>query len=152
MSGHAAGRREVGTPLALQRMFHNPEPKALQMKTGTDIKPRVLSAESLQGDKVKNTEGEDLGEIKSIMLDLGHGRIAYAVLSFGGIMGLGDKLFALPWSALELDTEDHAFILDVPKERLEAAKGFDKDHWPDFADTSFRETTYRHYGQKPYWA
>lgn len=121
------------------------------MKTGNGA-PRVLSADSIEGDKVKNAKGEDLGEIKSIMLDLEHGRIAYAVLSFGGFMGLGDKLFALPWSAMKLDTRDHAFILDVPKEKLEKAKGFDKDDWPDFADPSFRTSTYSHYGQKPYWS
>lgn len=112
---------------------------------------RVLSADSLEGSKVKNPKGEHLGEIKSLMLDLGHGRIAYAVLSFGGFMGLGDKLFALPWTSLKLDTNDESFILDVPKERLAEAQGFDKDKWPDFADSTFRTKTYSHYGQKPYW-
>jgi hypothetical protein len=123
----------------------------MKTNSGSNV-PRVLSADSLEGEKVKNAKGEDLGEIKSFMLDLYLGRIAYAVLSFGGFMGLGDKLFALPWSAMKLDTADHAFILDVPKERLEAAEGFDKDHWPNFADATFRKATYSHYGQAPYWA
>ena len=61
------------------------------------------------------------------MIDLGSGRIAYAVLSFGGILGMGDKLFAIPWSALTLDTVDHKFILNAGKKSLEAAPGFDKD-------------------------
>jgi hypothetical protein len=113
--------------------------------------PRVLSSGTIEGTSVKNPQGEDLGEIKTLMLDLAHGRIAYAVLSFGGVMGLGDRLFAIPWSALTIDSEDEKFILDAPKERLKAAKGFDKDNWPDFADPAFHETTYKHYGQAPYW-
>jgi sporulation protein YlmC with PRC-barrel domain len=114
--------------------------------------PRILSADSLSKDGVKNSKGEDLGDIREIMIDLEHGRVAYAVLSFGGFMGLGDKLFAVPWSSMKLDTRDHKFVLDVPKERLERANGFDKDNWPDFADPSFHRDTYAHYGAKPYWS
>jgi hypothetical protein len=113
--------------------------------------PRVLSADTLTGTTVRNRAGQNLGTIKSIMLDVAHGRIAYAVLSFGGFLGLGDKLFAVPWSALELDTDGEEFILDVPKERLQAAQGFDKQEWPDFADPTFHTRTYRHYEQAPYW-
>ncbi len=65
---------------------------------------RVLSASTLTGDRVRNAAGEDLGKVEEIMLDVPGGRIAYAVLSFGGMLGIGDKLFAVPWSALRLDT------------------------------------------------
>ncbi len=114
--------------------------------------PVALSSSSLCGDGVKNSSGEDLGEIKDIMIDLEHGRVAYAVLSFGGFLGLGDKYFAIPWSALQLDTQDHKFILDVPKERLKDAPGFDKDNWPNFAEANFHSDTYRFYDQKAYWS
>lgn len=113
--------------------------------------PNVLSADTLTQDDVKNPEGKDLGKVKEIMLDVEHGRIAYAVLSFGGFMGLGEKLFALPWSALRLDTENKCFILDVPKEQLKEADGFDADNWPNFADPTFHSATYERYGQRPYW-
>ncbi|GAA5784645.1 PRC-barrel domain-containing protein [Chitiniphilus shinanonensis] len=75
-----------------------------------------------------NTAGDDLGEIKGIMLDVQRGRIAYAVLSFGGFLGVGNKLFAIPWQTLVLDTDRKRFVLDVSEERLKAASGFDKDH------------------------
>jgi len=93
--------------------------------------PKVLSATSLIGNKVVNRSGEELGSIKELMIDLDEGQVAYAVLSFGGVMGVGDKLFAIPWEAMDLDTVQHAFILNVAKEALENAPGFDKDNWPD---------------------
>ena len=78
--------------------------------------PRVLSASTLEGDKVRNMEGEKLGEVKELMIDLESGRVAYAVLKFGGFLGMGDKLFAVPWEALRVSTEEHEFVLDVPKD------------------------------------
>jgi hypothetical protein len=78
------------------------------------------------------------------------GRVAYAVLSFGGFLGIADKLFAVPWSALKLDTENKRFILNVDKERLESAPGFDKDHWPDMADPTWQNTINSYYGTKSY--
>jgi hypothetical protein len=110
-----------------------------------------LTASTLTGNTVKNRAGEHLGEIEEIMLDLDSGRVAYAVLSFGGFLGLGDKLFAVPWHAMDLDTDDKAFILDVPKARLEKAPGFDKDHWPDFADQKWGLSIHQYYKQTPYW-
>ena len=80
------------------------------------------------------------------------GRIAYAVLSFGGFLGLGDKLFAIPWSALELDTEDKCFILDTDVERLKEAPGFDKDHWPSMADERWATSIHDYYHVTPYWS
>ena len=113
--------------------------------------PRVLSSDSLVGTNVYNLDGQELGTIKELMLDTQNGRITYAVLSFGGFMGIGDKLFALPWSAIKIDAEQERLLLDVTKEKLEQAEGFDKDDWPDFADPSFHTRTYSHSGQKTYW-
>jgi hypothetical protein len=113
--------------------------------------PKVLSAGSLAKDKVKNLNGEKLGDIVDFMIDLDSGRVAYAVLSFGGVLGVGSKLFAIPWKAMTLDTEDHAFILDTPKEALERAPGFDKDNWPDMSDPKWGTDIHTHYGIKPYW-
>lgn len=114
-------------------------------------KPRVLSASTLSGDPVRNTRGEDLGKIEDFMIDLERGRIAYAVLSFGGVFGVGDKLFAVPWKALTIDTDRHAFLLDVPKERLRNAPGFDKDDWPDITSADWNTQIHSFYGTKPYW-
>lgn len=112
---------------------------------------RALSASTLIGDDVVNTAGEDLGNVEEIMLDINSGRVVYAVLSFGGFLGLGDKYFAVPWDALTLDTESHAFVLDVDRETLENAPGFDKDNWPETGDNTWLVEVYDYYGYAPYW-
>ncbi len=112
--------------------------------------PRLMGADTLIGEDVYNHKGEELGDIKEIMLDMSTGGIAYAVLSSGGFMGIADKLFAVPWSALKLDTVKKCFLLDVDKERLESAPGFDKDDWPDMADPGWQNTVNSYYGAKTY--
>src|SRR5437868_1231304 len=92
---------------------------------------RVLSASTLAGDSVKNRAGEDLGTIKELMIDIPSGRVAYVVLSYGGFVGMGDKLFAIPWGALTVDEDRKCFILDADKAKLERAPGLDRDNWPD---------------------
>lgn len=114
--------------------------------------PEVMAADTLQGDKVVNREGEDLGTIEDIMIDVQRGRVAYAVMSCGGLLGLGDKLFAIPWSALTLDAERHRFMLDADRERFDKAPGFDKDHWPSMADDSWATQVHDFYGVRPYWS
>jgi sporulation protein YlmC with PRC-barrel domain len=96
--------------------------------------PAVMAASTLTGSKVMSADGEPIGKIAAIMLDMRGARIAYAVLSTGGFLGLGDTLHALPWSALTLDTDDHCFVLDAPAERVKNAPGFDKNHWPSMTD------------------
>lgn len=113
--------------------------------------PELMSADSLTGDSVVNAAGEDLGKIEAIMLDVPRGRIAYAVLSFGGFLGMGDKLFAIPWDTLTLDADRECFILDVDKERLQNAPGFDKAHWPAMADSQWASNIHTYYGSRPYW-
>lgn len=111
--------------------------------------PRLMGADTLVGNDVYNTRDEDLGDIKEIMLDMQGGRVAYAVLSFGGFLGLGEKLFAVPWSALKLDTVNKRFVLDVDKERLSNAPGFDKDDWPDMQDPIWSQQIHDYYGTRP---
>lgn len=101
--------------------------------------PNFLSASTLTGDDVKNLHDDSLGDLKDLMIDISTGKVAYAVLSFGGVLGMGNKLFAVPWDALEVDGENDQLILDMPKERLKDAPGFDKDHWPNFADSAFAD-------------
>lgn len=115
--------------------------------------PQVLSASTMIGNKILNPAGEQLGSIKELMIDPDDGFIIYAVLSFGGFLGMGDKLFAIPWEALTLDIEKDAFIFDVDKEVLKNAPGFDKDHWPDNAqyEAGWLLDIYEYYGYSPYW-
>ena len=114
--------------------------------------PQVMAADTLQGDEVRNAADENLGEITDIMIDVPTGRVAYAVMSVGGVLGMGSKLFAIPWSALQLDTESKCFRMNVPKERFEHAPGFDKDHWPTMADQQWAEDVHSFYDARPYWS
>ena len=98
---------------------------------------RVLPASKLTGDRVRNRAGEDLGKIEEIMIDIPSGRVAYAVIAFGGVMGIGEKLFAVPWGALTVDEEEHVFFLDTDRRRMEESPGFDSNHWPDMADPAW---------------
>jgi sporulation protein YlmC with PRC-barrel domain len=113
--------------------------------------PKVLSSTTICKDHVKNSAGEDLGKIEDLMVDLSSGRVAYAVLSFGGFLKMGNKLFAVPWQALHVDPANKQFVMNVDKKVLENAPGFDKDNWPDMADPTFGTRIYKHYGYKPYW-
>ncbi|MFN0059492.1 MAG: PRC-barrel domain-containing protein [Planctomycetota bacterium] len=108
-------------------------------------------ATALLGTKVTNNANENLGKLEDIVIDTDSGRILYGVLSFGGFLGVGDKLFALPWQSLQLSGDNRAFVLSVDKEVLKGAPGFDKNVWPDFADEKFATSTYDYYQQKPYW-
>jgi len=112
---------------------------------------RIVSAGTMVGDSVRNLSGDDLGKVQEIMLDVNDGSIAYAVLSFGGFLGMGDKLFTVPWKALTLVHDEEYFLLDVDKEVLENAPGFDKDNWPDFSDSTWGQGIHDHYSTTPYW-
>jgi sporulation protein YlmC with PRC-barrel domain len=91
---------------------------------------RILTATSIIGDKIYNNQDETLGDVKDIMLNLVDGSIEYVVIEYGGFLGIGEKFFAVPFKALHIHPDRHAFILNQSKEVLENAPGFDKDHWP----------------------
>lgn len=112
---------------------------------------RVLSSSSLSGDRVRNSAGEDLGKAHDLMIDLNSGRVAYVVLSYGGVLGMGNKLFAVPWDAIKVDEDQKCLILNVEKNRLENAPGFDKDNWPDMADEQWGGRIHEFYGTRPDW-
>jgi hypothetical protein len=103
---------------------------------------------SIIGSKVLNVEGEDLGKIEEIIIDSRDSRVAYAILSFGGFLGMGDKHFAIPWQALTLDPSERTAILMIDKDRLKNAPGFDKDKWPDMTDSTWAAEVLGHYGYK----
>ena len=110
----------------------------------------ILSSSSLSGNSVKNPKGEDLGKIEDFMINTDNGSVQYAVISFGGFLGMGDKLFAVPLTAMQVDTKDHCFVLDTDKTKLENAPGFDKDHWPNMADPKFSTSIHDYYGVQPH--
>src|SRR5687768_74707 len=113
---------------------------------------RVLPATILMKDKVVNPQGEELGKIDDVMIDFETGRIAYAILSSGGVLGVGDKMYAIPWGLLGLDSDGRRFVLNVDKEVLKTAPGFDKNaKWPDMSEREWGSALHRYYNTPCYW-
>ena len=113
--------------------------------------PEVMAASTLEGDKILCIEDEEVGKVKEIMLDVESGTIAYVVMKSGGFLGIRDKLMAIPWSALTLDTDRKCLLLAMPADRVKNAPGFDKDHWPSMVDTTWATSLHQYYGIEPYW-
>jgi len=111
-------------------------------KAADNIKvEKVYRASTIKGMGVWNLEGEKVGTVDELVIDIEKGQVVYAALSVGGFLGVGDKLFAIPWRefTLEVDEEGKGFRVDVTKEKLKAAEGFDKDAWPNVADPKWRQ-------------
>ena len=106
----------------------------------------VLKASQLMGMKVEGIDGKKLGDIKDLVVDREDGSIDYAVLDFGGIIGIGDKYFAVPWAALQFAPDNKKLLLDVSKKELKDAPGFDKKNWPDLSDREQVIVIYEYYG------
>ena len=107
-----------------------------------------IDTTTLVGKDVCNLKGESLGELKEIVIDARDGRVAYVVLSSGGFLSIGSRLFAVPWSALRLDTVSNGPILDVDKAFMEGAPGFDEEQWPDMADPAWVSQIHSYYGTR----
>jgi hypothetical protein len=109
---------------------------------------RVLSAAKLTGSRIRNAAHEPLGTLEEIMIDVPSGRVAFAIFAFGGVLGIGSKLFAVPWEGLTYDEPSREFILDVDRSLFETAPGIDPSHWPDMSDPAWEADLYRFYGQQ----
>lgn len=109
-----------------------------------------IRASQLIGMNIQNPEGKSLGSVNDIVIDARSGRVRYAAVSYGGFLGLGDKLFAVPWGAFQYtraaDGGDYRLVLRVTEEQMKTATGFDPNNWPDFAARSFTSQLDRHYG------
>ncbi|WED43695.1 PRC-barrel domain-containing protein [Legionella cardiaca] len=105
----------------------------------------VVKASEVTGVYVKNMNGENLGTINELVIDKAFGKVNYLVLEFGGILGFGNKFFALPWHLFKYDKTADCFLIDIDKEHLKNAPGFDKDNWPDFAAPDFATKIHKYY-------
>ena len=117
----------------------------------TDGQFSPVAASDVLGKNVKNEEGKSLGEIDDLMIETDNGHIVYAALQFGGFAGVGDKLFAVPFQHLRPLDKDRPFVIDVDKERLENAPGFDQDAWPTENRPEWIAGVYTFYGEAPTW-
>jgi sporulation protein YlmC with PRC-barrel domain len=110
----------------------------------------VLSAGTLSGDDIVNRDGDKLGTLKEIMIDMDRGTVAYGVLARGGLGSIGEKLFAVPWEMFTVNVEEHELILDIAEDVLDNSPGFDKDNWPTFGE-EWRSDVHEYYGLVPNW-
>jgi len=100
----------------------------------------VFPSKKLTGLNVRNPQGEKIGTVDDLVINLQDGKIQYVALSVGGVLGIGDKLFAVPFQEVRFNhgKDEMYYVLDISKEKLEQAPGFDKSHWPDFADPQWK--------------
>ena len=120
---------------------------AQQQSDRNQASMRDVRASKLIGMNVRNAQGEDLGEINDLVIDVNNERVHYAILAFGGFMGMGEKLFAYPVRVLSMGANGDALVLNVDKDRLKRAPGFERDRWPDWqAENGYRSDVDRYYG------
>jgi len=110
-----------------------------------------IRAGQLQGMNLQNLQGKSVGEIKDLVIDAQTGHVRYVAVTYGGFLGVGDKMFAVPFAAIKYqrdpdDADDFIAILDVTQQQLKGAVGFDQDHWPNFADEQFTQDLDKRYG------
>jgi sporulation protein YlmC with PRC-barrel domain len=112
---------------------------------------RLIAASQVQGTTVYNTEMEKLGSIEDVMIDKSSGRIAYAVLSFGGFLGIGDRYYPLPWEKLSYDTDMGGYVIDIGRDVLEGAPSYTEEATPSWSDEAWGRGVYSYYGVQPFW-
>jgi hypothetical protein len=110
-----------------------------------------VKASSVIGTSVVDLKDESLGDIKEMVIDPSSGRVAYAVVAFGGFLGMGEKLFAIPFSSFKYNVNTNKYVLDVPRDRLKAAPGFDSDHWPSMNEEKWNRDVHAYYERAPFW-
>jgi hypothetical protein len=106
----------------------------------------LISSTKVEGTAVENPQGEDLGSIREVMIDKVSGQVVYAVLKYGSFLGMGGKLFALPWELLEYDTERGAYVIDLPQDQLRDAPSYAENTQPDWSDPAWNKSVYDYYG------
>ncbi|MFC5504347.1 MULTISPECIES: PRC-barrel domain-containing protein [Hyphomicrobiales] len=111
----------------------------------------LIAGARVAGTEVYNTAGEHLGEIYDVMLDKKTGKVAYAIMSFGGFLGLGEKYHPIPWSVLDFDPERGGYVVPMTKDKLEAAPMYDSQGEPDWDDRTYGKRVHDYYGTMPYW-
>jgi PRC-barrel domain len=111
----------------------------------------LISADKVTGTAVYNQAGENLGEVYSVMIDKLSGKVAYAVMSFGGFLGIGNRYHPLPWSMLHYDTSRGGYIVNIDKTTLEGAPSYGENETVDWSDPVYGKRLHDHYQVPPYW-
>jgi len=123
----------------------------LPSSAAQDVPPPLAKMSNVIGQAVESKLGNQVGQITDVVIQAGTGDMAYAVLAAGGFLGLGEKLFAIPWRALQQSAGAKTFRLEMTEEQITQAPAFDRDRWPDLEDKHWCDTIHAYYGQPPYW-
>ncbi|MEN3160970.1 PRC-barrel domain-containing protein [Tistrella mobilis] len=111
----------------------------------------LISADRVEGTSVYGADGEKIGSVSGVMLNKLNGRVAYAVLSFGGFLGIGEKYHPVPWDVLKYDTSKEGYVVNLTRDQLENAPTYDRGDERRLYDRTYEESVHRHYGVPPYW-
>ena len=111
----------------------------------------MISSDKVEGTAVYDRRGEKLGSIHSVMIDKISGKVAYAVMSFGGFLGMGDSYHPLPWHVLTYDTGQGGYVVDLDRSRLEGAPTYGTSETPNWSDRRWGQQVHDYYGARPYW-
>jgi PRC-barrel domain protein len=117
----------------------------------TDETSTLISSDKVEGTAVYNRAGEKLGSIHTLMIDKRSGKVAYAVMSFGGFLGIGDRYHPLPWSVLDYETSQGGYVVDLDRDRLEGAPTYGTSETPNWSDRRWGQQVHDYYGTRPYW-
>lgn len=110
----------------------------------------LIASDRVQGTTVRRPDGEKIGRIERVMIDKISGKVAYAVMSFGGLLGVGERYYTLPWAKLDYDEEKHAYVLDITKSQLQGAPALNSEGETG-PDRSAERALHEHYDTDPYW-
>lgn len=113
---------------------------------------QLIAAAKVGGTPVYNRHAERLGTVEDVMLDKRSGRVAYAVMSFGGFLGIGERYHPLPWSILRYDVDLGGYLVDLDRDRLEGAPSYDASEEMDWTNRNLGQRVSDYYGVRPYWA
>ena len=117
----------------------------------TDETSSLISSDKVEGTAVYDRGGEKLGSIHSVMIDKISGKVAYAVMSFGGFLGMGDSYHPLPWHVLTYDTGQGGYVVDLDRNKLEEAPTYATSETPNWSDRRWGQQVHDYYGSRPYW-
>jgi sporulation protein YlmC with PRC-barrel domain len=111
----------------------------------------LIASDKVEGTAVMNRKGEKIGEIENVMIAKRSGKVAYAVMSFGGFLGIGERHHPVPWNALAYDTKLGGYVIDADRARLEGAPSYSDNEMPNWEDRQWGQRVHDYYGARPYW-
>lgn len=112
----------------------------------TAARTTSVSLERLLDEEVRDAEGHDIGKVEDLILDTDSGSIDFAIVEFGGFLGINSRYHLIPWPALKVDAERHNFVMDVTKARVDQAPWFDRRHVPATDDSDYLDSVFQYWG------